>query len=97
MGISGLNSARNWRQAPHGPQKSPVKSAEIAIAENVVTPCKIKEKYQNDFPLIFILQPNEIEKFDKTRKIENSTKLKRELYEQNYLFGKNYLKDKIFF
>ena len=76
MGISGLNSARNWRQAPHGPQKSPVKSAEIAIAENVVTSCKIKEKYQNDFPLIFILFYNQM-------KLKNLTKLEKLKIRQN--------------
>ena len=76
MGISGLNSARNWRQAPHGPQKSPVKSAEIAIAENVVTPCKIREKYQNDFPLIFILFYNQM-------KLKNLTKLEKLKIRQN--------------
>ena len=50
-----------------------------------------KNKYQNDFPLIFILFYNQM-------KLKNLTKLEKLKIRQNYLIGKNYLKKtKLFF
>ena len=70
MGRSGLNSERNWRQAPHGPQKSPVKSADIAMAENVLTPWKI---YENNIRIL--LKYNFITKHTKLKVSLDETKI----------------------